>query len=120
MPQAEFDHLEPALDVALGVGDDLAVLADESSSASSSMLRSTSSLNLNMTRARRCGLVAAQAGCAAIGGVDRLLEIGGGAEADLGLDLALVGVEHVALALAGSEAGTADEMVDAAKHLYAS
>jgi fumarylacetoacetate (FAA) hydrolase len=39
-------------------------------------------------------------------------EVGGGAEADLGLDLALVGVEHVALALAGSEAGTADEMVD--------
>src|SRR3954453_20369921 len=32
--------------------------------ASSSMLASTSSLNWNITRARRCGLVAAQAGCA--------------------------------------------------------
>ena len=77
------------------------------------MLASTSALNLNMTRARRCGLVAAQPGWRGIGGVDRLLEVGGGAEADLGLDLALVGVEHVALALARSEAGTADEMVDA-------
>ena len=55
-----------------------------------------------------------------LGGIDRLLEVGRGAEADMGLDLALVGVEHVALALARSEAGTADEMVDAAKHGYAS
>src|SRR4051795_278876 len=34
--------------------------------ASSSMCASTSSLYLNITRARRCGLVAAQAGCAAL------------------------------------------------------
>src|SRR4051812_42744211 len=40
--------------------------SDESRRASSSMLASTSSLNLNITRARRCGLVAAQAGCAAL------------------------------------------------------
>ena len=84
------------------------------------MFCSTSSRNLNITRARRCGLVAAQAGCAALRGVDRLLEVGGGAEADIGLDLALVGVEHIALPLARSEAGTADEMIDAAKHGYAS
>ena len=100
MPQAIFDHLEPALDVALGVGDDLAVLGSRAAAASSSMWASTSSLNLNITRARRCGLVAAQAGCAALRGVDRFLEVGGGAEADMGLDLALVGVEHVALPLA--------------------
>ena len=49
--------------------------------------------------------------------IDRLLEVGGGAEADVGLDLALVGVEHIALPLARSEAGTADEMIDAAKHV---
>ena len=59
-------------------------------------------------------------GLGGLGGIDRLLEVGGGAEADLGLDLALVGVEHVALPLARSEGGTADEMVDAAKHGYAS
>jgi hypothetical protein len=36
----------------------------ESSSASESISRSTSALNANITRARRCGLVAAHAGCA--------------------------------------------------------
>ena len=56
-----------------------------------------------MTRARRCGLVAAQAGCAALAASTAFCEVGGGAEADLGLDLALVGVEHVALPLARSE-----------------
>ncbi len=55
-----------------------------------------------------------------LGGVDRFLQVGRGAEADIGLDLALVGVEHVALSLARGEAGTGDEMVDAAKHGYAS
>ena len=48
--------------------------------------------------------------------IDRLLEIGSCAEADIGLHLALVGIEHLALTLAGSEGGTADEMIDAAKH----
>ena len=37
-------------------------------------------------------------GLRGIGGVDRLLQVGGGAEADPGLDLALVGVEDVAFA----------------------
>ena len=37
----------------------------ESKFASSSMFASTRALKLNITRARRCGLVAAQAGCAA-------------------------------------------------------
>ena len=64
------------------------------------MFASTSSLNLNMTRARRCGLVAAQAGWAALRGIHRALEVGGGAEPDLRLDLALVGVEDVAAAVA--------------------
>ena len=39
------------------------------------------------------------AGCAALAASIALLEVGGGAEADPGLDLALVGVEHVARAL---------------------
>ena len=60
------------------------------------------------------------AGLRGEGGVDRLLQIGGGAEADMSLDLALIGVEHIALPLARSEGGSADEMVDAAKHGYAS
>jgi hypothetical protein len=55
-----------------------------------------------------------------LGGINCLLEVGRSAEADIGLNLALVGIEHLALAFAGSEGGTADEMVDAAKHWYAS
>ena len=62
----ELDHLEAALDVALGVGDGLAVLAGEDSRPACRMSRSTSSTNFISTRARRCGLVAAQAGCAAL------------------------------------------------------
>ena len=53
-------------------------------------------------------------------GIDRFLEVGGRAQADMGLHLALIGVEHLALPLAAGKAGTADEMVDAAKHGYAS
>ena len=62
----ELDHFEPALDVALGVGDDLAVLGRRAARRARPCWLSTSALNLNMTRARRCGLVAAQAGCAAL------------------------------------------------------
>jgi hypothetical protein len=49
-----------------------------------------------------------------IGGVDRALEVGGGAEPDVGLDFAAVRIEHFARPLARGEAGTVDEMVDAA------
>ena len=55
------------------------------------MLASTSALNLNITRARRCGLVAAQAGWAALGGVHRPVEIGRAAQADMRLHAALLG-----------------------------
>jgi hypothetical protein len=52
-----------------------------------------------------------------LGRVNGFLEVRGGAEADVGLDLALVGIEHIALPLARGEGGTGDEMVDAAKHV---
>ena len=52
--------------------------------------------------------------------IHRFFEVGGRTEADMGLDLALVGVEHFRLTLARGKAGTADEMVDAAKHGNAS
>ena len=70
--------------------------SEESSLARSSYSFWISSRNLNITRARRCGLVAAQAGCAACGIGDGLLDLGLAGERDLGLDLAGVGVEHVA------------------------
>src|SRR5579864_84747 len=63
-------------------------------------------------------------GLGSLCGVNGLLEIGCSAETDVGLDLAQVRIEYVAAtalcALAGSEVGTADEMIDAAKHWYAS
>ncbi len=61
----ELDHLDAALDVALGVGQRLAVLGGEQGGERIHVLAAISSRNLNITRARRCGLVAAQAGCAA-------------------------------------------------------
>ena len=42
--------------------------------ASSSIFASTSALKSNITRARRCGLVAAQPGCAALRGGDGAVE----------------------------------------------
>ena len=85
------------------------------------MFASTSALKLNMTRARRCGLVAAQAGLRGAGGVHRPLEVGGGAERDLRLDLALVGVEDVAAARSSGRIALAgDEMVDVTQHVKAS
>jgi hypothetical protein len=52
----ELDHLEPALDVALGVGHDLAVLARQQF-GELVHVRFDQRLNSNITRARRCGLV---------------------------------------------------------------
>jgi hypothetical protein len=51
-----------------------------------------------MTRARRCGLVAAQVGSAA--------------ETNARLDAAVVRVEYVSLSLAGRIRSAADEMID--------
>ena len=50
-----------------------------------------------MTRARRCGLVAAQPGNAACGVGDRRLDFGLAGERDLGLHLAGVRIEYVAV-----------------------
>ena len=50
-------------------------------------------------------------------GVDGFLEIRGSAEAHMGLNLALVGIEYVALALAGREGRPADEMVNGTEHV---
>ncbi len=116
---AIFDHLEPALDVALGVGDDLAVLRAEQMRelvhvGFDQLLILEHDAGAALRIGRRPG------GLRGLRGIDRFLEVGGRAEADMGLDLALVGVEHLALPLAAGKAGTADEMVDAAKHGYAS
>ena len=66
MPQANSDHLDAALDVALGVGDRSCRARGRGDRRGCPSRVSTRSRNLIMTRARRCGLVAAQAGCAAL------------------------------------------------------
>src|SRR4029079_11150107 len=116
---AIFDHLEPALDVPLGVGDDLPVLARQQVSQVVHVLFDEFlELEHDPRPALRVGRGPGRLG--GLGGIDGFLEVGGTAEADLRLHLALVVVEDVALAFARSEAGTADEMIDAAKHRYAS
>ena len=55
-----------------------------------------SSRNLNITRARRCGLVAAHAGCAAAALAMICSTSAWLAKRDLGLHLAGIGVEDVA------------------------
>jgi hypothetical protein len=73
--------------------------SDESRCASSSMFFSTSALKLNITRARRCGLVAAQAGLRGLRGGDRRVEHGLVAERTRAWT-AGIGIEDVAEARA--------------------
>ena len=80
----EFDHLDAALDVALSVGDGLAVLARKHFGEADRFPCAISSRNLNMTRARRCGLVLAQAGCAALAFSTAAAHLALGGERDLG------------------------------------
>ena len=93
----ELDHLEAALDVALGVGDDLAVLGGEQEGEIVHVgLDQRLELEHHPGAALRVGRGPGGQGLA--GGGDRALEVGGGAEAHPRLDAAIVGVEHVALA----------------------
>ena len=98
----EFDHFEPALDVALRVGDDLAVLARQDVRE---LVHVGFDQRLVIEHDARAALRVGR-GPGRLGGargVHRALEVGGRAEADMGLDLALVGVEHVALPLAAGK-----------------
>ena len=59
------------------------------------MWASTSSLNWNITRARRCGLVAAQPGWTSFAAATARSSKRGIAERDFGLHPAVVGVENI-------------------------
>ncbi len=92
----ELDHLQPALHVAARIGHAPCRARDESSSASSSMCASTSRLNSNITRARRWGLIGGPGGLRPGGGLHGKFDLVEARERNLGLDLAGVGIEHVA------------------------
>ena len=96
----ELDHLEPALDVAAGVGDHLAVLGGEQVGE---LVHVRLDQRLELEHHPRAALRVGRrpGGLRLLRGGDGRLEIGRGAEAHLGLDLAVVGIEHVALPLAG-------------------
>ncbi len=84
----EFDHLDAALDVALGIGNAPCRVQRRAAAASESISFWISSRNLNITRARRCGLVAAQPGCAASALAMAASTSAFGRERHLGLHLA--------------------------------
>jgi hypothetical protein len=79
----ELDHLEAALDVALGVGMRLAVLAGDEVGEFVGIRGWQSSRNFISTRARRCGLVAAHAGCAAFAFSTAARSFGDGGQRDV-------------------------------------
>ena len=64
----------------LRVGDDLAVLGREQLGQLVHVALRPARLNSNITRARRCGLVAAQAGCAALAASTARVELGDAAK----------------------------------------
>ena len=109
----ELDHLEPTLDVALRVGDDLAMFGGQQLGE---LLHVSLEQHLEVEHDARAPLRVGRcpAGERRIGRIDRALEVGRGAEPDACLDLAAVGIEHVALSLARGEARAVDEMVDSA------
>jgi hypothetical protein len=114
-PAAEFDDLEAALDVALGVGDDLAVFGREEFGeflhvGLHELLEPEHDTGAPLRVGRRPGRLRR------IGGVDRPLKLLSRAEPDLRLDLAAVGVEHVAGPAARLISFAGDEMVDVTQH----
>ena len=108
----ELDDLEAALDVALGVGDDLAVLGREQlGQLVHARFHEALELEHDPRAAlridQRPGLLRPQRR------LDGAVHLGLGGQLDAGLDLAGVGVEHVAVAArSAGEGGAVDEMGD--------
>jgi hypothetical protein len=110
----ELDHLEAALNVALGIGDGLAVLGgEELGERIVLLLHQFQELEQHARAALRIGRGPGRLRRLGIG--DGLLHLRFGREGDLGLDLAGIRVEHVAAAAGRSRHGlAADEMADVA------
>ncbi len=119
MPQANLDHLEAALDVALGVDEGLAVLGGEQAGEVVIFgLDQLQKLEHHPRPALRVGGRPGRLGRGRVG--DDLLDLGFARERDLGLHLAGVRVEHVAGAprRAAFDLFAADEMADIAHHSF--
>ena len=110
----ELDHLQPALDVALGVGDGLAVLGGEQlGEAVELLLRQLQELEQHARAPLRVGRGPGRLRRLGIG--DGLLDLRLLGEGDLGLHLAGIGIEHVAAAAGRARhLLAADEMADLA------
>ena len=110
---AEFDDLQPSLDVALGVGDHLAVFGAEQV-GERVHVRLDQFLEAEHDAGAALRVGRRPAGLRLLRGGDGAIEVGLFAERDAGLHATAIGVEHVAMAR-GSAAGMADdEMVDVA------
>src|SRR5579872_3929167 len=114
-----FNHFQTALNIAPRIRDHFAVFrAQQVRELIHVLFNKIPELEHDACPALRVGLSPFR--LRGLGRINRLLQIGGRPEADMGLDLALVGVEHLADArlgaLAAGKGGTADEMVNAAKH----
>jgi hypothetical protein len=112
---AKFDDLEPSLNVALGVGNDLAMLGAERV-RQLVHVRFDQFLELEHDAGAALRVGRGPGGLGGFGGVDCALQLCRGAELHLCLHLALVRVEDVAGAAFGGIAFAGDEMVDLAQH----
>ena len=112
----ELDHLQPALDVALGVGEGLAVLGRQQPGKVVVFgLDQFQELEHDAGAALRIGGGPGRLRCRGIG--DGLLDLGFAGEGDLGLHLSGVGIEHVAApAGAALDLLAADKVADLAHH----
>ena len=110
----ELDHFEPALNIALGIGDGLAVLGGEKlGQVVELLLHQLEELEENAGATLRVGCSPRRLSRLGIG--DRLLDLRLAGESDLGLNLAGIGVENVAAAAGCSRhVLAADEMTDLA------
>ncbi len=116
-PAAEFDHFQPALDIALGVGDDLAVFAGEQF-GQRLHIALDQALEFEHHPRAALGVHRGPGGLCGLRGGHCALQRIGPAQHDFGLLTAVVGIHHRALAGGGQTgSATVDEMVDHAHEM---
>ena len=112
----ELDHLQPALDVAPGVGDDLAVLAAEQFGQFVHP-RLDQAFEVEHDAGAALGIGAGPAVEGVLSGLDGAIDLGRRGQLDAGLNLTRIGVEDVAETAGGPIEGHAvDEVANVAHH----